>query len=208
MRGTYQLATFAPCSTRNRVTSRWSLDDARRGGVDLPQSWAATLALCLSRNRAISRWTRRTSHGAMSTYDGSDLARWHRAWRGTVRYWDGRSEMPPWAVCTHPGPGFQRWCRTRGATRYRDNIWRIPDEVREWEHIVVSGAWGWVVGTWDAGRTSERGVRLVRVRMWADEAGDAGSGAPSVRHRCAFMLEEPNGGKDVEGRERKRREGQ
>ena len=43
--------------------------------------------------------------------------------------------------------------------------------------------------------------------MWADEAGDAGGGAPFVR-QIAFMLEEPNGGKYAEECGWKRRNGQ
>ena len=46
------------------------------------------------------------------------------------------------------------------------------------------------------------------MHLWADEAGDASSVAPSFRHRRAFMLEEPKSGKDVEERGWKRREGQ
>jgi hypothetical protein len=36
------------------------------------------------------------------------------------------------------------------------------------------------------------------MRIWADETGDAGGGASSIRHRRAFVLEGRNGGDDVE----------
>ena len=60
--------------------------------------------------------------------------------------------------------------------------------------------WVVAVGKADAGRTGKReDVRLVRVRTWADEAGDAGGDAPSVQRHHAFMLKERDGGEDGVG---------
>ena len=63
--------------------------------------------------------------------------------------------------------------------------------------VGVSGVGGWAVGKADGRQLGEREeVRLVRMRKWADEARDAGSDAPSVQCRRAFVLEKRDCGED------------